>query len=93
MNTFKSSSVETDDWKIGCFIDWNPKRHLKTCPRCLGSGEVGGGLGDVDNPHTCPECLGVKIIVVGPTSPKPEIPEALIEHMRKAWWDYMETNK
>jgi len=81
--------TETDDWKLGCFMDWRPKSHEEECPYCHGKGEVGGGFKDLDGPRQCPECFGRRSITKGPMTPQPELPKALVEHMRRAWWDYL----
>jgi len=83
-----SISIETTDWRLGCFIDWAPKQHYEKCPTCLGHGEVGGGFGDLDGPQQCPKCYGSRMVSKGPTTPKPDLPPALLEHMRRAWWDF-----
>ena len=85
----KPSLTETEDWKLGCFMDWKPKHHTETCPRCNGKGETGGHFKDLDGPQTCYQCFGSRIVTKGPTTPKPELPPALVEHMRRAWWDYL----
>jgi hypothetical protein len=69
-------------------MEWRPKHHAIACPRCNGRGEVGGGFKDLDGPQTCPQCFGTKIKSVGPTTEKPELPKELVEHMRRAWWDF-----
>ena len=83
-----SKLTENDDWKLGCFMEWRPKNHTIDCPDCHGRGEVGGGFKDLDGPQTCPSCFGTKIKAVGPTTEKPELPPELVEHMRRAWWDF-----
>lgn len=85
--------VETDDWKLGCFMEWRPKNHAEECPTCYGKGEVGGYFRDLDGPRPCPQCAGMKIVHKGPTTPKPELPPALVEHMRRAWWDFINAEK
>lgn len=87
-NTRPSLNVETEDWRLSCFLDWSPKSHAETCPTCLGHGEVGGGFGSLDGPEPCPQCTGTKFVTRGPRTPKPELPKALVEHMRRAWWDF-----
>ena len=81
--------VETNDWKLGCFMEWRPKSHSETCPRCNGSGEIGGGFKDIDGPRECPQCFGSKFITKSPTTEMPELPAELKEHMRRAWWDFV----
>lgn len=81
-------SIDTEDWNLGCFMEWRPKSHPETCPRCFGRKEVGGGFKDIDGPRECPECFGMGIITKGPRTPKPKIPAELREHMRRAWWDF-----
>ena len=81
--------AETDDWKLGCFMEWRPKRHPKECPTCNGTKEIGGGFKCIDGPRQCPECFGSGFISTGPTTPVPELPAALREHMRRAWLDFL----
>lgn len=81
--------IENEDWKLGCFMDWRQKSHAVECDFCHGSGEVGGGFHDLDGARQCSECFGSKIKYKGPTTPKPEIPPELREHMRRAWWDFL----
>lgn len=85
------SVIETEDWKLGCFMEWRPKHHYEDCQSCLGEGMVGGGFKSLDGQRECPDCFGSGQVHKGPTTPKPELPPALVEHMRRAWWDY--TNK
>lgn len=80
--------METEDWKLHAFLDWKPKHKTVDCDYCGGNGYVGGGFKSIDGKESCPQCWGAKIKTVSPTSEKPEIPSALIEHMRRAWWDY-----
>jgi hypothetical protein len=84
--------VETNDWKLDAFIDWMPKSHSEECPYCHGAGEVGGGFKSLDGARECPTCFGRGSVTKGPTTPKPEIPPALREHMRRAWFDFMYAN-
>lgn len=81
-------NIETDDWKLGCFMDWQPKNHSEDCPTCKGKGEIGGGLGWMDDDKTCPDCHGMRFVTKGPRTPKPALPKAVVEHMRRAWWDF-----
>lgn len=83
------SLIETEDWKLGCFMEWRPKHKTISCQYCGGRGEVGGGFKDLDGPRPCPECHGTRIRTVAPTSPPPELPPSLVEHMRRAWWDFV----
>lgn len=79
---------ETDEWKLGAYIEWRPKPMSIVCPRCHGEGTIGGGFKDIDGPRSCPECWGTKVKSVATTSPKPDVSADLVEHMRRAWWDY-----
>ena len=90
--TVSRQVVETEDWKLGCFMDWRPKHKVIDCPRCNGRGEIGGHFKDLDGARPCDECYGTKIKRVPPTTQPPEIPAALREHMRRAWWDFMQAN-
>ena len=83
-----SNLTENDDWKLGCFMEWRPKNHTIACPACNGRGEVGGGFKDLDGSQPCHSCSGTKIKVVGPTTAEPDLPPELVEHMRRAWWDF-----
>ncbi len=84
-----TSITETEDWKLGAFIEWRPKPKSIECPNCHGEGTVGGGFKDIDGPRVCPECWGRRFKLVHPTSQQPEIPADLLEHMRRAWWDFV----
>ncbi len=81
--------IENEDWKLGLFMEWRPKNHYEDCTYCFGNGEIGGGLGDLDGPRPCPVCHGMKVISKGPTTEKPELPPDLVEHLRRAWWDFL----
>jgi DnaJ-class molecular chaperone len=78
----------TEDWELHAFLDWRAKKHPEDCDDCGGCGEVGGGLGDLDGARQCYNCHGSGVILKDPTTQHPEIPPALVEHMRRAWWDY-----
>lgn len=82
------STLETEEWKLQCFMDWTPKSLYIKCPSCLGKGIVGGGLGSLDGEQECSKCFGRREITKIITEPKPELPKALVEHMRRAWWDF-----
>lgn len=83
-----SSPVDTEDWKLSAYMEWKPARSRVKCG-CDG-GMVGGHFKDMEGPRTCPECYGSGTKSFTPKTPKPEIPEALIEHMRRAWMDFWE---
>lgn len=80
--------IETEDWKLGCYLEWRPKMHSETCPSCNGHGEVGGGFKSLDGPRQCNQCFGVGSISKHPTTKMPEIPPDLREHLRRAWYDF-----
>lgn len=80
--------VETEDWKLGAFMEWRPISRQKTCPRCEGLKTGGDGFKWLDGPQDCPECLGRGYIWTEPTTKMPELPADLREHMRRAWWDF-----
>jgi hypothetical protein len=42
----------------------------------------------IEGAETCPKCYGTGTVSKGPRVPKPELPKALVEHMRRAWWDF-----
>jgi hypothetical protein len=79
---------ETPDWKLSCYMDWKPKTHREVCPKCRGLGKTGGGFKDFTGEEVCEKCFGSGAILVGPSTPKPELPIHLREHMRRAWFDY-----
>jgi DnaJ-class molecular chaperone len=80
--------LETEDWVLKCFMDWAPKSHQETCDRCNGKGEVGGGFKSLSDPEPCPQCFGTRTVTKGPRTPRPDLPPAIVEHMRRAWFDY-----
>ncbi len=85
-----SRAYETADWKLGCFLEWRPKAHSEECSYCSGKGEIGGGFKSIDGPEPCPECFGSGQKTVWPKeSEKPEIPAELREHLRRAWFDFV----
>lgn len=84
--------VETEEWKLRAFFEWVQKPLFGVCPQCNGRGEIGGGFHDIEGARMCDRCLGNKCVSVKPTTPRPEIPAALAEHMRRAWWDWVHAN-
>lgn len=82
-------SYNTKDWELHAFLDWKAIRRAETCTGCGGRGTVGGGFKDLDGPRQCNDCFGSGTVSKGPTTPRPELPPALVEHMRRAWWDFM----
>ncbi len=82
------SLFDTDEWELGCFLEWRPKHKMVDCSCCGGSGEVGGGFKSLDGARQCPECHGSRYETVYPKSRSPEIPAGIREHMRRAWYDF-----
>ena len=80
--------AETADWKLGCYMEWRPKHHQEDCPACHGSGEVGGGFKDIEGARPCTNCHGTGKVTKPPSTPMPELPKLLVEHMRRAWFDF-----
>lgn len=80
----------TEDWELHACLDWQRKWKTVECDRCNGTGVTPLGLRDnyYGDDTTCDSCQGRGTREVQSTSPKPPIPAALIEHMRRAWWDY-----
>lgn len=83
------SAIETEDWKLGAYFEWRPKYHSEECSTCHGRGEVGGGFKDLDGKRPCSTCRGVGSTSKQPKTQQPEIPPAIVEHMRRAWWDFV----
>lgn len=88
------SPLDTQDWMLTAQIEWKwvGKDQFTTCDYCGGSGEVGGGFKSLDGPEPCPRCFGSG----GKMQPRPqhpELPPALVKHMRKAWKDYFDNLK
>lgn len=79
---------ETDEWKLHAYIEWRPKPISVVCSSCNGKGTIGGGFKDLDGPRECPDCWGSGMKTVSAKSNQPEVPSDLVEHMRRAWYDY-----
>ena len=89
-----TTPIDTEDWKLGAWIDFKPTKQPTRCEctRCHGGGILGGGFKSMDDPYDCPDCLGRGTVTVYPyLAPKPEVPKELIEHLRKAFYDYFKT--
>jgi hypothetical protein len=80
---------QTDDWKLGAYLQWRPLAKVLDCPRCQGRREVGGGFKDLDGIRQCPECFGAGIKTVLPDeSTKPPVPADLAHALHAVWKDY-----
>ena len=88
-----AKTYDTEDWKLECFIDWRPKYHQEKCHNCNGLRMVGGGFGSIDGATECTTCHGTGSINKGPSTPRPELPLDLREHLRRAWYDFFNTPK
>lgn len=86
-----SSKYDTEQWELSGYLSWKPKRRVSECGYCKGCGKVGGGFKDIDGARTCPECHGTGNILINPDTPEPVVPPDLSEHMRRAWWDFHNT--
>lgn len=84
-----NKEVETDEWQLKAYMEWVPKCIREPCVHCNGTGSVGGGFKSLSGPEPCPKCCGARTVAAPPKSPRPEIPAGLREHMRRAWWDYV----
>lgn len=84
---------ETEDFRLHTWIEWRAKPKTKECPCCHGRGEVGGGFKDIDGARKCPDCHGRGTITEYSKAPEPPLPEGLMEHMRRAYWDYVNDPK
>lgn len=85
-------TLDTEEWHLACFMEWKPKKEPYDiqCPSCHGRGAIGGHFKDLDGPRTCDQCSGSgQITHPGPSTPKPELPKELIEHLRKAWREFV----
>ena len=80
--------IETEDWKLGCYLEWREKHHQEDCPNCHGTGQVGGGFKDIEGARPCSKCYGTGKVTKPPESRMPEIPPDLREHLRRAWYDF-----
>lgn len=85
--------IETPEWKLKVFFDWVPKYSSEPCAYCNGSGEIGGGFKSISGAESCPKCHGSRSVLVEPKNLPPKIPDDLVEHMRRAFWDYTNANK
>lgn len=91
-----TTPLDTEDWRLAAYLDWKPNKKpiQTTCTRCGGSGQIGGHFKSLDDPQPCPECFGRGYREEsGITTPKPEMPQSLVDHMRKALMEYCEQNK
>ena len=80
--------IETDEWRLGCYFQWRAKPVRVKCTACGGDGKT-SGLFDLDGPQTCQTCWGAGSVERAPTTPPPPVPAAIQEHMRRAWWDFV----
>jgi hypothetical protein len=83
------TTIETPDWKLGCFMEWRPILRSVNCPTCSGTGEIFGGFSYMSENKKCHECAGVGRVTYKPTTQRPDLPADLVEHMRRAWWDFV----
>ena len=49
------------------------------------AGDVHPGI---DDARQCTDCNGTGHVSKGSTTQKPDVPTELLEHMRRAWWDF-----
>lgn len=87
------SKENTPDWELRCFFDWHPKYKSVPCSNCNGTGSVNGLSRDIDGSRQCPTCHGSRYQVQAPVSKRPEINPDLVEHMRRAWYDFNKETK
>lgn len=90
-----STPIDTEDWRLAAYIDWRPNKEPQNiqCTYCGGSGQIGGGFKSIDGSRDCPECFGRGHKTISEISTdKPEVPKELIEHMRKAFFEYFNKN-
>ena len=84
--------LDTAEWKIAATIEYVPKVNgiYKDCTACCGNGRPNGGFGSFAEDEDCPKCFGRGKIwqPTYPTEPKPDLPQALIDHMRHAYLEY-----
>lgn len=83
---------DTEEWKISAYMDYVPKVEWvkEDCNTCGGSGTCGGGFKSLDDPQPCNNCSGLGWVNkrVFPKSPKPKLPQELLDYMRKAYLEY-----
>jgi len=85
-------TVDTKDWKLTALLDYKCKTEsiYVKCDYCFGNGTVGGGFKSLDGPEACPRCYGAGgKSTYDHIEPKPTIPQDLIDHMRKAYQEYL----
>lgn len=79
---------DTEDWELHACLDWKEKYHKEDCSRCGGTGQKGRMFCDYSDDRQCEDCCGRGWNSVRPKTPRPELPQPLLEHLRRAWWDY-----
>ena len=77
-----------EDWELHACLDWRRKWKTVVCYHCSVSGKEPLGWRDYGDDTTCTKCRGRGTREELSTSPMPDMTPALIEHMRRAWWDY-----
>lgn len=89
---------KTDHWELrySMFMEYvGPTR--TQCNHCHGFGKGSGGFGsssydDTDDDTPCKVCNGYGTISIAVASPKPKIPESLVQHMKAAYKDWLENH-
>ena len=85
-------SHETDEWKIGAFLEYVPKKLMKTveCRNCGGRGRTNMHFGSLDEPEHCWECngSGSREVMNHPRTPAPKLPQKMIDFMQKCYLEY-----
>lgn len=85
-------AVDTKDWKLTALLDYKCKVEpiSHDCPACHGNGMVGGGFKSLDDPSPCHGCGGTGgWLTYDHIEPKPEVPDKLVQHLRKAYQEYI----
>lgn len=85
------SKLDTEHWKFHARMGYTSKPQPQVkCEDCGGRGRIGGGWADPEDPITCWRCSGRGQVEKSTEEPQPDVPEALIQHMKSAfneWYD------
>jgi len=81
------TNSEGRQFRIQVLFRFEPVISDMACTYCNGHGTVGGYFHSLEDPTQCPHCFGNR---QEPLHPPKEYPRDLIEHMRKAFVEWLE---